>query len=242
MSELRRVDAEPAFVLHSRSYRESSELLEAFTLHHGRIGLVAKGAKRNKSPFRGTLRLFQPLLISWSGRGDLVTLRTVECSTTVSDLGGTSLMAGFYVNELVLALLRRSDPYSELFAHYTATLASLAGAADDVEAVLRRFEISLLREIGYGLSLNQDSVNNVDLRPAQRYEYRIERGPVLVDASCTSEMVFTGAELLAIGQGNFCEQTTLSGAKRLLRNVLDHHLGGRQLKTRGVFAAMKRRT
>ena len=241
MSELRRVDSEPAFILHSRNYRETSQLLEAFTLDHGRIGLVAKGAKRNKSPFRGALRLFQPLSISWSGRGDLVTLRTAECSATVSDLVDTSLMAGFYINELVLTLLHRSDPHRELFAHYTATLAALASAADDVEAVLRRFEMSLLSEVGYGLSLHQDSVHHADLSPAQRYEYRIEMGPVPVDASCTSEMVFTGAELLAIGQGNFCEQATLSSAKRLLRNVLDHHLGGRQLKTRGVFAAMKRR-
>lgn len=241
MSERRSVDSEPAFILHARNYRETSQLLEAFTPCHGRIGLVAKGARRNKSPFRGAVRLFQPLSISWSGRGDLATLRTAECSTSVTDLVGTALMAGFYVNELVLTLLHRSDPHRDLFAHYTATLVGLADAVDDVEVVLRRFEMTLLSEVGYGLSLDHDSVHHAELSPSQRYEYRIERGPVPVDATHDSDMVFTGAELLAIGQGNFVEQETLSSAKRLLRNVLEHHLGGRPLKTRSVFASMKRR-
>jgi DNA repair protein RecO (recombination protein O) len=241
MSERRNVDSEPAFILHARNYRETSQLLEAFTHNHGRIGLVAKGARRSKSPFRGALRLFQPLSISWSGRGDLATLRIAECSTSANNLVGTALMAGFYVNELILTLLHRSDPHRDLFAHYTALLAGLADAADDVEVVLRRFEMALLSEIGYGLSLDRDSVHHAELSPSQRYEYRVERGPVPVDATSDSDMVFTGVELLAIGRGDFAEQETLSSAKRLLRNVLEHHLGGRPLKTRKVFASMKRR-
>ena len=95
MSERRNVDSEPAFILHARNYRETSQLLEAFTHIHGRIGLVAKGARRSKSPFRGALRLFQPLSISWSGRGDLATLRIAECSTSANNLVGTALM--FYL-------------------------------------------------------------------------------------------------------------------------------------------------
>jgi len=240
MTEHWLVESQPAYILHAKPYRETSQLLEVFTRDHGRIGLVAKGSRRPKSRLRSALQLFQPLSISWSGRGELMTLRMAEVIASADNLSGETLMSGFYINELVLKLLRRGDPHRDLFVHYAATLGLLAEAPEDIEATLRRFEVALLDEIGYGLNLQHDAVAHDPLRPEQEYEYLVEKGPVATVSRQGSAMVFNGAELLAIGQGDLSDADVRRSAKRLLRTVLEHHLDGRPLKTRDVFARMKR--
>jgi len=149
------VNLEPSYVLHARSYRETSLLLEVFSHQHGRLGMVARGARRPKSVFRGLLDPFQPLRLSWSGRGELQTLRDAELAGTAVSLKGDRVLAGFYLNELLIKFMQRDDPHPQLFALYTQTIADLAG--DAVEPVLRRFELGLLRESGYALNLEADA-------------------------------------------------------------------------------------
>lgn len=234
-----RVEMEAAYLLHSHPYRESSRIIEVFSQQHGRIGLVANGARRPKSRWRTTLRPFQPMRVSWSGRGSLCTLRFAEPSAPAFDIGGLTLMSAYYLNELLLALVQRRDAHPDLFAHYGAALAALADQ-DDAEAVLRRFEVSLLAEIGYGLVVDGDVVTRQPLQAERRYEYAIERGPVPVDSGCAGELVFSGADLMAIGRGEFAGQHQLRNAKRLLRPLLNRALGGRTLRTREVLTAMMR--
>lgn len=234
-----RVDMEAAFMLHANPYRESSRILDVFSQQHGRVGLVAQGARRPKSQWRSVLRPFQPLRMSWSGRGSLYTLRGAEPSATPFDIRGVALMSAYYLNELLIALMQRRDAHPDLFAHYGAALDALAGGGTP-EVVLRRFEVVLLAEIGYGLSIDEDVVEHRPLEPERRYEYVIERGPVPVDAERSDELVFSGADLLAIGRGEFADAGQLSSAKRLLRPVLNQALGGRTLRTREVLAAMLR--
>lgn len=232
-----RVDMEAAFLLHARSYRESSEILEVFSQQHGRVGIVANGAKRPKSRWRGVLRPFQPLRVSWSGRGALYTLRSAEPSATPFEIAGVALMSAFYLNELLIALMHRRDAHPLLFAHYAAALDALA-REDESEAVLRRFEVSLLREIGYGLALEEDVVEQLPLAPDGRYEYVVDRGPVPVESDYDGDLVFSGADLLAIRRGEFDSPARLRNAKRLLRPALHWALGGKTLRTREVLAAM----
>ena len=151
-----RVELEPAYILHTRAYRETSLILEVFTHGYGRTGLVARGARRPKSPFRGILNSFQPLRLSWSGRGELPTLAQAEQGGQSSQLRGDAVLAGFYVHELLLKLLQRHDPHPQLFGHYATLLANLADG-QSVEKLLRIFELELLREIGYALSLDSDA-------------------------------------------------------------------------------------
>ncbi|MCX7901997.1 MAG: DNA repair protein RecO, partial [Burkholderiaceae bacterium] len=113
-----RVDQQPALVLHAYPWRETSLILEAFTRDYGRLTLVARGAKRPASQFRGLLSPFAPLLMSWSGRGDIKTLTRVEWWGGVAPLRGDALFAGFYLNELLVRLLARGDPHERLFARY----------------------------------------------------------------------------------------------------------------------------
>lgn len=232
------VELEDAFVLHVRPYQETSQLLEVLGAQHGRVGLVARGARRPKSPWRGVLQPFLPLRLSWAGRGSLHTLRGAETASFAPALAGVSLMGAFYLNELVLNFVRRGDPHPGLFIAYSQALAELR-AGGEPEPALRRFELQMLAEVGYGLNLDHDVLNDVPLDPAAFYEYRLEQGPVPV-ADGGSALTLSGAELLAISRGELSSPASLLAAKRLLRSVLAHYLDGRALKTRAVLAAMRR--
>lgn len=236
MANPTRVELEPAWVLHTRQYRETSMMLEVFTPGSGRIGLVARGARRPKSPLRALLRPFEPLVISWSGRGDLATLQKAERTGLGVTLRDAGLAAGFYANELLIRLLERRDPHPLLFAHYSALLEELA-RPERTEPGLRNFEVALLRELGFGLNLGYSAEDHAPIDENQNYEYQLERGVVPV-AMEIGGLVFKGSVLLAIDAGNWTELETRRAAKRLLRYTLDYYLEGRDLKTRKVYTAM----
>ena len=238
MSVVERVDLEAAFLLHAKPYRETSQLLEILSRDHGRVGLVANGSRRPKSRWKSTLRPFQPLRVSWSGRGSLYTLRDAEPAAEPANIRGMPLMSGFYMNELLVVLIQRGDGHPNLFTHYAGALAALA-AGEAAEPVLRRFEVSLLAEIGYGLDVDRDVESGQPLVPTHKYEYMIGRGAVPVAESGSGEMIFFGSELLATARGEFDNAAQLKRAKRLLRAILNSNLGGRALKTRAVISSMR---
>ncbi|MGI9331232.1 MAG: DNA repair protein RecO [Gammaproteobacteria bacterium] len=233
-----RVNLEAAYVLHVRPYRETSQLLEVLTRHEGRLGLVARGARGPKARWRAVLEPFRPLYLSWSGRGTLCTLRSAEPAAAPASFTGTRLMSGYYLNELLLAFTTRGDPHPDLFAHYTAALTGLI-EAENAEVPLRRFEVALLAEAGYGLDTQRDAVHGAPLDAAQLYSYQPERGAVAVTGDHRG-FALSGASLQAIAAGDFRDPEDLRAAKRVLRQLVDHHLGDRQLQTRRVLAQMRR--
>lgn len=237
MSGIERIEFEAAYLLHSRPYRESSQIVEIFGQDHGRIGLVARGSRRPKSRWKSILQPFQPMRMSWSGRGSLQTLRAAEPTSLPLQFTGLRLMGGYYMNELLISLLHRSDPYPNLFAHYGAALAKLA-AGEALELTLRRFELTLLAEIGYGLVTDRDAADGQPLRAECWYEYLVDQGPVPVADGTVGALVVCGADLTAIGEGVLDRPERLQIAKRLLREKLNWCMGGRALKTRQVIAAM----
>ena len=113
------------YVLHTYPYRETSLILQVWTEKHGRLGLVAKGARRPKSASRSVLIPFQPLVLDWFGRGELRTLKTAEPASPATPLGGQSLLSAFYLNELLLKLTTRDDPHEGLFAAYDDAINAL---------------------------------------------------------------------------------------------------------------------
>ncbi|MCP3999774.1 MAG: DNA repair protein RecO [Gammaproteobacteria bacterium] len=239
MSNSSRIDLNPAYVLHTRAYRETSQILDIFSADYGRVGLIARGARRPKSSLRGVLNPFQPLRLSWSGRGELATLREADLGGLAAVLTGDRLMAGFYVNELLLKLLGRNDPHPDLFAHYISLIAGI-GSGEPLEPMLRRFELQLLSELGYAINLDNDALTHKPLVPDQYYEFHTEVGLVPAVEPQSDGLVFPGATLLAIGRMQFEDEDCLHAAKCLLRSVLNYHLGGKGLQTRRVAAAMKR--
>lgn len=233
----RRVQNEPAWLLHHRPYRDSSRILEILSCNHGRLSLVARGSRSGTSRLKGILRPFLPLQVSWVSRTELGTLTGAELAGGLIGLEGEALWSGYYANELLLCLLHRHDPQPDIFAAYTTAIRSLSGGRD-VPAKLREFEMELLRLLGYALNLDHDTDTEAPLASAAWYAYRPEHGATAVhDAS--GPMTFSGSDLIAIRERDFSRPETVRSAGRLLREVIDYHLDGRELKTRKVFREIR---
>ena len=237
MSARQRIDQQPGFVLHSYPYRETSLIVEVFSRDHGRLGLVAKGARRPMSQLRGVLMAFQPLLIDWSGGGEMKTLVRAEWQGGQPLLGGQALLCAYYLNELLMRLTAREDAHPRLFDAYAEAVRAL-GRGEPESPILRRFELALLQELGYGLQLDADA-DGVPVRPEVRYAYIIERGAVPLDEyGIDDPSVVAGRVLLDMARGDFREPETLAGAKALMRRLIQHYLGGQVLQSRRVFTEL----
>lgn len=232
------VALQPAFLLHQSPYRETSSLLELFSRDFGRIGLIARGARRPKARLRAVLQPFQPLLVSWIARGDLGTLTAAEIVPGPAALPSRLVYSAYYMNELLVRLTRRHDPHTGLFEYYADALASLCQQQAETR-VLRLFEKNLLDELGYGLDLTR-TVDGVEVTDGARYEYRLEHGIVPALADTAGKMVFDGDSLLSLAAGRLDEETALGDARRLLRAALEVYLGSRPLEVRRVARAMRR--
>ena len=229
-----RHDAEPGYVLHTYAYRETSLIVETFTEHHGRVSMVARGAKRPRSELRGVLQGFQPLLLSWFGQHELKTLLRAEWRGGLPLVGGGALICGFYLNELLLKLLPREDPHGELYASYEQALAELAAGAEQAP-VLRAFELDLVAALGYALPLTHEADSGAPIDPAYRYHYVFDRGAQR--ASPQPGVKFPrvrGATLRALAERRFDDAAIAAEAKRLMRDVLDHYLERRGVQSRRV--------
>lgn len=240
MSWKRRVADQPAWVLHTYPWKETSLIVELLTRDHGRVPVVAKGARRPLSALRGVLMGFQPLEVAWSGGGEVKTLVRAEWQGGQPLLSGRALLCGYYLNELVVNLSAREDPHSGLFAVYVETLAQLA-QPQSLPPVLRRFELALLRELGYELMLGSDA-SGAPIDTDARYAYIIERGPVRgdhVEVGQGGQVLISGHALAAMANDNFSDAMVLAESKLLLRTLINHHLGGRPLQSRRVFKELQ---
>ncbi len=228
------MDSRPAYVLHSYPYRETSLIVEAYVSDHGRLPLMARGARRPKSSVRGVLLPFQPLLVSWTGKRELRTLTRAEWRGGYAPLRGQPLICGFYLNELLLKLLPRDDPHEELFEIYEGTLEALAAGADP-PALLRRFEIALLRELGYALVLDRDVERDEPVARERSYVYVVERGPVSDVSAARNGVELSGQTLIDMQSGSFTSAATQQESKALMRALINHYLGSQVLHSRQLL-------
>jgi DNA repair protein RecO (recombination protein O) len=228
------VDSRPAYVLHTYPYRETSLIVETYVSDHGRLPLMARGARRPKSSVRGVLLPFQPLLVSWSGKRELRTLTRAEWRGGYTPLKGQPLICGFYLNELLLKLLPRDDPHEELFETYEHTLEALATGGDP-SALLRRFEIALLRELGYAVVLDRDVERDEPVARERSYVYVVERGPVRDVSAARNGVELSGQTLIDMQSGSFTSASTQQESKALMRALINHYLGNQVLHTRQLL-------
>lgn len=233
MSE--RIDDEAAYVLHTRPWRETSLIVDVLSRHHGRLGLVARGARRQSSSLKARLIPFQPLALSWFGKGGLKTLHGAEWQGGGLMLRGHALMCGFYLNELLLRLLPEGDPHEALFDRYAATLDAL-DRQPDVEPVLRRFELDLLSELGYAQPLGH-LADGDELDPAARYGYQAGVGVIPLGRDETG---YAGRTLLDLAAGDLADPATLAEGKLLMRALLAHYLGDKPLATRQLLIDLQK--
>jgi len=216
-----------AYVLHSRAYRESSALVD-FLTPQGRLRAVLRSA-RGKA---GTLaRPFVPLEVEFRGRGELKNVGRMESAGLSTWLNGEALFSGLYLNELLIRLLPAEDPHPAVFDHYAATLLALADGRP-LEPLLRSFEWRLLDDLGYGFELDTD-INGDPVEAEGMYRLQVDAG--LERVWLLQPGVFQGVELLAMAEADWSAPGALAAAKRLMRQALAVHLGGRPLVSRELF-------
>lgn len=238
------------YVLHSYPYRETSLILQAWTEKHGRLGLVAKGARRPKSASRSILVPFQPLEMDWFGKGELKTLKAAEPTAAATPLAGQALMSAFYMNELLLKLTTRDDPHEGLFEAYDRAIARLralsrSGVKESgpMEPILRRFELRLLQELGYALELAREAPTGAPIAAEREYWYVVERGPVPAPAgeeAPSNAVRLRGNTLVDLEREHFEDPATIAQAKQLMRLLINHSLNGQELSTRALVRDLAR--
>lgn len=228
-----RISLQPAFILHHRPYRETSLLLEVFTRDYGRIALVARGVRKNRSQTRPLLQSFHPLLISWQGKTELMTLQQVELADIPIPLKGECLLSGFYLNELLIRLLQKQDPHPKLYTIYRDTLLELAGNTLQ-QKYLRLFEKKLLDELGYGLQLCQTFEANQLYRFYPEQGFQLHEGPENEPVS----VLFSGKSLLALKAEQLEDEESLQEIKRLMRMAFSVLLGPEPLQSRRLFTGI----
>ncbi len=225
-----------ALVLHRRAYLETSLMVDVFTREHGRFRLIAKGARRGRCPLIQVLRPFDPIRLSFTGRGELKTLTAAESLGSMPPLQGKALFCGFYIAELLIHLLPAEDAHPDLFER---TLSLFRGFGESValDQLLRHYEIALLEEMGYGLRLDEDA-EGLAIDPQGAYLYDLERGALKAQAA--TPLTISGATLLGLEQGSLEGDRERLEAKRLMRRMVDHLLEGRPLRSRELFRSLKR--
>lgn len=241
MSDARRIQLQPAYVLHHRPYRDTSRILELFTRDHGRVSVFARGARggaRSGCSLLSVLQPFNRLLVSWSGRGEAGQLTGAEFDGGMTALPPDRLVHGFYLNELLLKLFARHDSHPEVFALYAHTIEALKH--EDAVRPLRLFEKRLLDALGYGLALERDARDGRKIDPDATYHYRLEQGPVRVEGVAESGAVYSGATLLSLAREELSDAAVCADARRLLRAALERCLDGRELRSRQVMLALRK--
>ena len=259
-----RVELHPCYILHSRQYRETSLILDVFSVEHGRLSVIAKGGRAEKSGKRALMQLGREVSMAWSIRREMGTLTAIEPAGRpepgrVAPSGGF-LLAVFYMNELLLRLLHRHEPHADLFQAYRHALRALAErqaggngrdrgnghAAESAEAVLRVFEKRLLESLGYGLLLEADGDGKA-IAAERYYTYRPDTGPVPCPREQDASVAvgagagrYSGKTLLALAQEALSEPACLREAKTLMRAMLAERLGDRQLASRELYRSYLR--
>ncbi len=229
-----RLTQQPACILHVRPWRETSLLLECLSRDHGRIGLVARGARSGRGRLsRAGLEPFQDLEIDCSGRGELLSLSRAEPVAQPRWFSGDGLYSGLYLNELLVRMLARQDPHPGLLQRYRQALDALA-QGDDIAWNLRRFERDLMAMLGYALELRFEADSDEALDPERDYIYIPEQGPVVWHGQ--DGLRLRGADLLDFGLDQRPADSAMVALRKLMRHLIRWHSQGGDLRSWRVLA------
>lgn len=229
---------EPAYLLHTKPYRETSVLADFLTLHHGKIRGVLRGVRSAKRQQQGDLTLFSPKWIVWKGDGELVSISHVESHYSNLRLENQALLCGFYLNELLVRLLPLWEAYPALYAAYERVLEQLSHSIN-LEPPLRCFEKRLLESLGYGLPLHAVGHQADPLSSEAWYLFYPDKGAERVGSGDDSLAgSYPGSHLIALREENWSTSESLVDAKKIMRQAIDRLLGGKPLKSRELFVSI----
>ena len=222
------------FLLHQRSFGETSIIADVFTQKSGKISLIAKGAKKPKSKFFGYLVPFQKLKITYSGRSELKTLTSIDRdlasnSNTFSKVSYSLL----YINELLMKLLPKDAKHEELFVLYDEFLKKI-NKNNNLEISLRHFELDLLDMLGYGFDYDSEIDSNEPIEAELSYVFVSERGFRKSNSSS-----FKGKDILSIKKRKL-EDVPLKYLKEITTKAIGICLEGKDLTSRKIFKSIKK--
>ena len=229
-----RIPLNPCYILHARPYRETSLIVDIMSRDHGRITLVAKGARRHSCRSAGLYQPMRPLQIAWTLRGDMGTVTGIEAASAAQPLSGQWLIAAFYINELLVRLLHQHEAHPELFAAYERALQDLSAMRPE-EPALRVFEKHLLLSLGYGLVLDHDCQTGLPIEPDIPYFYALDHGPSRENTNRDDDIRISGSSLLALQSESLTDTAEIQECKHLMRAMLNAQLGTRPLGSRELY-------
>lgn len=228
-------ELQPAYILHTRPYRDTSMLVDFFTPEFGRVTAVVRGVRSRKTPKRNLLNPFTRLLISFQGKTDLKLLTHFEAEGAHFPLIAKHLFSGFYLNELLVRLLPELDAHSEIYNLYEQSLQALS-AQQDLEPVLRIFEFQLLQELGYGIDFDVDAISGDVISVQKNYCLDPAQGIYSAQEGVPLTFQFSGQHIRAIAQRDFSLPEVKQTAKRISRILLKPLLGSKPLMSRELFS------
>lgn len=232
-----RVENQPAYILHQRPFRDTSQIIEVFSKDYGRLSVMSRGSRGAKSRLKSVLQPFRALVIGWSGRGEMPTLISAEsASQSVLFLQGKSLACALYINELLMYLTYKHDVHELLFSQYHQTINRLI-ETDQLEQELRKFELNLLDNLGVPLDFQHEAGTSEPIDVDSDYYFQIEQGFFRYNDTVNknTNVIVSGTSLLAMAELDFEQASTLKDAKKLMRSIINHYLGDKTLRSRELF-------
>jgi len=233
-----RINDQAAFILHRRDYQDSSLILELFSLDYGRLSVLVKGAKKRRDVAH--FQICNQLLVSWAGRSELKILTQIESQSL--SVSAEFYPCVFYINELLLYLLPKHEEHHRLFRHYQMLLLELSQKdtrSNQLEPLLRTFEIEMLSELGFMPDLSFDNFSHQEIIAGQNYNFDVINGVQPDNGSHT--ISFSGTDLVAINGRQFETISVLKAAKQIMRQIIDYNLQGRTLQSRKFYQQMKKK-
>jgi len=231
-----KVGLTPCHILHQRSYKESSLILDVFSREYGKLSLVSRGIKKKKTNERYLMQANQRLNIAWSIRGEMGTLTDIESDGNFTTLDGSRAISAFYLAELLVRLLHKHEPYQKLFDAYSIALGKLKKKSPE-DTTLRVFEKHLISSLGYGLVLDHDVDSGMAIEEDKNYFYYIDHGPVENQIKTSGFVTVSGRTLITLDRENIDNPIDLLEAKNLMRKTLKKHLGDKPLASRELYRA-----
>jgi DNA repair protein RecO (recombination protein O) len=231
------IQDQPAYILHHRAFRDSSQILEIITPDYGRLSLMSRGSRGAKSRIKSILQPFMPLIVGWSGKGEMPTLTGAEPQAVKAlTLTGNALPSAFYINELIITLFHKHDVHESIYRLYESVLRLLADG-NAIEPVLRLFEKQLLEGLGFGLNLSTNARTGDAVLSDEQYAYYLEHGPVSLSSVYDESYILKlpGKSLIDLDQNTLDTEQSLKDAKRLMRSILHYYLEGKPIKSRELF-------
>jgi DNA repair protein RecO (recombination protein O) len=215
------------FILHKKTYRDTSLLIDVFSVEHGILRAVAKGGRKK------SLHLFTPFWFELNLRQELSSIYKAEAEQAAFILEGNGLIIGYYINELLSYLLYRYDPQPKIYQQYSDLLQGLALNPNPIvtEQMLRRFELLILKEIGYQIDFSHDADTGAAIDAVKSYQF------VPAQGFKSSLSGLSGADILALAKEELDTTQVLQVAKYITRAAINHLLEGKTIKSRSLFAA-----